>query len=402
MSFRKMSCSLVMGAVAALLAHTDARAQTETTCVFNPATAVVTIRVDGLPTTVTRTSLGVIRVNSVPCGGATTANTDRILIRGGALRDIVTLVGDYQPGLTPEEGLSEIEIQASSIQIFTWVLGADDDTLVYINGGLDFGGDGDVDVTGVVIGNIQGRGGNDLLDFSRNGANFTLGGGPGNDELIGGSGQNTLIGGPGDDTLRGNAGSDHLEGGPGDDVELGGAGTDRFEQGNAANGSDFLSGGAGVDIVDYGQRTVGVNVTIGAGGEDDGEPGEADEVNVDVENAIGGDGDDTLVGTSGRNTLTGGAGNDDLFGGPNNDRLYGGDGDDFLQGDAGANFFFGEAGNDILVGSLQGLEKFFGGDGDDQISLNTDGRAEPVNCGAGNDTAEANDEDNFIDCELAP
>lgn len=403
MNSRKVSCSLVAGAVAALLAHTDARAQTEATCTFNAATAVVTVRVDGIAATVSRTSLGVIRLNGEPCGGATTTNTDRIVIRGGALRDIVSLNRDFGPGLTHEaDGVSEIEIQLNNIQVFTWVLGGGDDTVVFKNGGMDYGGDGDVDVTGAIIGNIQGRQGNDLLDFSANGGNFTLGGGPGNDELIGGSGQNTLIGGPGDDTLRGNAGNDHMEGGPGDDVELGGAGIDTFEQGNAANGSDFLSGGPGVDTIDYAQRTVGVNVTIGAGGDDDGEPGEADEVNVDVENVHGGSGDDTLVGSGGRNTLHGNAGNDELFGGNNADWLHGGDGDDYLQGDPGANLLFGEAGNDILVGSLQGIEKFFGGDGDDQITLNTDGRTEPVNCGPGNDTAEANDEDNFIECELAP
>src|SRR5688500_1307692 len=197
MNFRKVSCSLVLGAVAALLAHTDARAQTDATCAFNATTAVVTIRVDGIPATVSRTGLGVIRLNGDPCGGATTTNTDRIVIRGGALRDIVSLVGDFAPGLTAEaDALGEIEIQLNSIQVFTWVLGGGDDTLVFLNGGLDFGGDGDVDVTGAIIGNIQGGQGNDLLDFSENGSNFTLGGGPGNDELIGGSGQNTLIGGP--------------------------------------------------------------------------------------------------------------------------------------------------------------------------------------------------------------
>ncbi|HTE50208.1 MAG TPA: calcium-binding protein [Kofleriaceae bacterium] len=397
---RKVSCSLVMGAAAALLAHAEARAQTPATCAFNPATAIVNVTVDGVPATLSRTGSGVIRLNSAACGGATTANTDRIVIRGGPLRDIVSLSGTFEPGLTVEPDVSEIEIQLSNIQVFTLNLGGSDDTLVFQGGGLDLGGDGDVDVTGAVIGNIQGGGGDDLLDFSRNGGNFTLGGGAGNDELIGGSGQNTLIGGAGDDTLRGGAGNDHLEGGPGDDVELGGSGIDRFEQGNAPNGSDFLSGGPQIDTVDYGQRTVGVIVTLGANGEDDGEPGEADEVAGDVENAIGGSGDDTLVGTGGRNTLTGGAGNDELFGGANSDHLFGGDGDDFVQGDAGANDLHGDAGNDVLVGSLQGLEKFFGGDGDDEITLNTDGRIELVDCGLGHDTAEPNDEDRFLECEL--
>ena len=102
---------------------------------------------------------------------------------------------------------------------------------------------------------------------------------------------------------------------------------------------------------------------------------------------------------SAQNILTGGAGNDELFGGANADQLLGGPGNDLLQGDAGANLLRGGDGNDVLVGSAQGLDKFFGDAGNDDISGTSDGRVEPVNCGDGTDTAEANDEDNFIGCE---
>jgi Ca2+-binding RTX toxin-like protein len=401
MSFARVSSCLAAGALAALMVHAEARAQTASTCSFNAATAVVTVTVDGVAATLSRSGNGVIRLNSVPCGDATTLNTDRIVIRGGALRDIVSLSGTFEPGRTPEaDGFSEVEIRLNGIEVFTWSLGGGDDTLVSQAGGLDLGGDGDVDVIGAVIGNIQGGGGDDLLDFSASSGNFTLGGGAGNDELIGGNGNNTLIGGPDDDTLRGGVGNDHMEGGPGNDVEFGGAGIDRFDQQGAANGSDFLSGGPGRDTVDYGARTVGVTVTLGAGGDDDGEPGEADEVGADVEDVIGGSGDDTVVGSGVRNRIFGGPGNDELSGGANADSLFGEDGDDFLQGDAGANDLHGGDGNDVLVGSTRGLDKFFGDAGDDDISGTTDGRTEPVNCGDGNDTAEANDEDTFIGCEM--
>jgi hypothetical protein len=59
----------------------------------------------------------------------------------------------------------------------------------------------------------------------------------------------------------------------------------------------------------------------------------------------------------------------------------------------------GDAGNDILVGGLSGKDTFVGGEGDDEISLNTDGRVERVDCGPGLDATETNDEDIFIDCE---
>ena len=399
MSFGKVGCSLAIGVLAALLWQTEARAQTAATCSFNAATALVTVTVDGMAATVSRTGGGVIRLNGVACGEATTLNTNRIVIRGGALRDVISMSGVFEPGLTAETGASEIEVHLTGIEAATWALSGGDDTVVFLNGGIDVGGDGDVDVTGNSINNVQGRAGNDLLDFSARSGSYTLGGGAGNDELIGGSGNNTLLGGADDDTLRGNAGNDHLEGGPGDDVEFGGGGIDRFDQQGAANGSDFLSGGAGIDTADYGGRTVGVNVTLAAGGDDDGEPGEADEVSTGVENVIGGDGDDVIVGSNGRNRLQGGAGNDELLGGANDDDLFGDEGDDFLQGDAGANDLRGGDGNDVLVGGPQ-TDRFFGEAGDDEITGNTDGRQENVNCGDGTDTAESNDEDNFIGCEV--
>jgi Ca2+-binding RTX toxin-like protein len=403
MSLGKVRLTLAVVAVITLLARPEARAQTAATCSFDPATATVRVNVNGLFATVSSTgAAGIIRVDEVACGAATTTNTDRIVIRGGALVDNISLRGVFGPGLTPEaDAVSEIEISLISIQNFTWRLGAGNDTLVS-NGGtsLDFGGDGDTDVTGGVIGSIQGGPGDDLLDLSAHTGNFTLSGQGGNDHLIAGSGHNTLIGNDGDDTLEGNAGNDRLDGGPGNDVEFGDGGVDTFAEDGIANGSDQMFGGPQRDTVDYGSRTVAVNVTLGAGTDDDGEAGEGDNVGNDVENAVGGDGNDTLVGSASQNTLTGGDGDDSLSGGGNRDLLFGGEGNDTVQGGAGGDDHHGEGGNDTLIGDPSAGDRYFGGDGDDQISGNTDGRVEPVNCGAGTDTVEPNEEDNFIDCEL--
>jgi Ca2+-binding RTX toxin-like protein len=382
---------------------TEARAQTAATCSFDAASATVRVSVDGVPATLSRVGTGAIRLNGVACNGATVTNTDTVIIRGGPLSDNITLSGDFAPGVTHEPGISEIEIQLVSIQNFTWALGNDDNVMVGSAAGLDFGGDGDIDVTGLGVNalrRILGGGGDDVLDFSGHGGNFALDGESGDDDLTGGNGRNGMFGGPGDDTLRGGPGNDRLDGEAGNDTEIGGSGNDVFAQGAAANGSDSITGGAGRDTVDYGRRSVAVNVTLGSGGADDGEAGEADEVAGDVEDANGGSGDDTLVGTSGRNTLRGGDGNDELSGGANQDLLLGGAGDDFVDGGAGSDNMHGEDGNDVLVGDGGALDRFFGGDGDDEIVGNTDGRTEPVNCGAGTDVVEANDEDNFIDCEL--
>ena len=74
-----------------------------------------------------------------------------------------------------------------------------------------------------------------------------LDGGPGNDNLFGGSGNDTLNGGPGNDLLVGNGGNDTLNGGPGVDTLEG------------VGGTDVCNGGPGVDptpLVTYGCETI--------------------------------------------------------------------------------------------------------------------------------------------------
>jgi Ca2+-binding RTX toxin-like protein len=76
---------------------------------------------------------------------------------------------------------------------------------------------------------VVGLGGNDTL-YADDAYYFfdgnTLLGGPGNDRLIGGYGQDSLYGGPGDDTLIGDHFKDILVGGPGHDHIFGGGGND--------------------------------------------------------------------------------------------------------------------------------------------------------------------------------
>src|SRR4029434_6559459 len=67
----------------------------------------------------------------------------------------------------------------------------------------------------------------------------------------------------------------------------------------------------------------------------DGELGEGDNVHADVENVIGGNGDDKLEGSAANNVLRGGNGNDTLSGNAGNDTLDGGAGSDELFGNAG-------------------------------------------------------------------
>ncbi len=288
-----------------------------------------------------------------------------------------------------------------------------------------YGGDGNDQVVGSIFTN-------DVLD-----------GGPGNDDISAFDGDDTLIGGPGTDSFLGGAGHDTVDyrdhtapiavtigngladdgetgeqenvpsdievvlGGKGNDVLIGDAGINTLDGGAGADlldgglGPDVLIGGTGNDTVDYSGRSASLNVAIGNGLPDDGEASEMDWVDITVENATGGAGNDTLVGSSSANTLRGGPGNDSLQGGDGNDKLYGDDGDDSLLGEAGADKLYGGDGSDVLDGGA-GLDTFNAGAGNDFL-YNDDGIAETVNCGPGNaDDAEVDTgaTDTFVGCEL--
>lgn len=240
---------------------------------------------------------------------------------------------------------------------------------------------------------LRGTAGDDVIVGL--GGNDTLQGNGGNDRLCGGEGNDALLGGGGDDTLEGDAGNDRLDGG---------------------SGGDELAGGDGSDLVDYLTRTAPVTASIGYGpndgtapGDGDGEFGERDDIEADVERIRGGSGNDTLIGDAQANVLTGSGGDDTLQGGDANDTLYGGDGADTLNGDAGVDrlegglgddqlhggddkdTLLGDAGSDTLTGDA-GANTLRGGDGADALSggdandaLYGDGGADTLNAGEGND-----------------
>jgi len=66
-----------------------------------------------------------------------------------------------------------------------------------------------------------------------------------------------------------------------------------------------------------------------------------------IENAFGGDGNDTLIGNDQSNTLSGGRGNDTISGGEGVDYLFGNVGDDTLSGGDGDDYLYGGTGNDV-------------------------------------------------------
>ena len=227
-------------------------------------------------------------------------------------------------------------------------------------------------------------------------------GGSAGDSLTGNNAANVLSGGLGDDTLRGDTGNDLLNGGL---------------------GADVMFGGTGTDTADYATRNPALNITID-GTANDGQAGELDNVQTDVENLIGGSGADTLSGKSGTNLLIGGAGNDQLKGKGGNDLLLGGLGADTLTGASGLDTADYSDHTTPVTVTLDGVandgsagendrvkidvENIIGGTAVDTLTGNTldnvitsrDGVADTVTCDAGNDTVNADLLDNVAgDCE---
>jgi len=165
-------------------------------------------------------------------------------------------------------------------------------------------------------------------------------GGAGDDVIVGSASDNVLAGGAGNDTLSGGLGNDTLRGGAGNDVMNGDAGDDVFDEGSATSGNDQMHGGAGVDTVNYSARTNDLTVVMD-GVAACGESGEADVIFTDVENLVGGAGDDAITGNAADNQLEGGAGVDTIAG-------LGGD--DVIDGNAGADIIdCGTGEGDVLL-----------------------------------------------------
>jgi hypothetical protein len=157
----------------------------------------------------------------------------------------------------------------------------------------------------------------------------------------GGPGDDRLEGSPFDDVLNGGGGHDRLSGGAGDDFL---SDTDEPE----AVDSDVIEGGDGSDTVSYILRgpALVIDLQDPAG---DGERGENDVLR-ELENVLGGGGDDTIYGSDDPNALNGGEGDDLLVGRDRADELTGRGGDDRLIGDDGRDSFHSGLGRDEVEG----------------------------------------------------
>jgi len=131
-------------------------------------------------------------------------------------------------------------------------------------------------------------------------------------------------------------------------------------------GARYIDGGDGIDTIDYdGYERSAVNIDLGAGtASGGGDQGIGTATLVSIENAVGGQYDDTIRGSAAANALFGRGGNDTLIGAGGNDILDGGDGND--------TYVFGRGdGHDIVRESGGNLDtvQFGAGISADQIRL---------------------------------
>jgi Ca2+-binding RTX toxin-like protein len=290
------------------------------------------------------------------------------------------------------------------------------------------GGDAAGDIL-INVQNLTGSTNNDVLTGD-SGTNV-LDGGTGNDMLVGGLGNDTLIGGGGSDTadystsvnnltiaLDNSGGasgfSDGLLGGGTDTLQaisnlIGGSGNDTF---TANSGANTLDGNGGTDTVSYANSTAGVTMTLnGASNSTAGVGGDAaGDVLVNVENLIGGSGDDILTGDNNINVLDGGTGNDTLYSIGSNDTLIGGAGADSLDGSGGTSSWasyqtsadvVANLGNaalntgDAVGDTYANIQNLIGGSGNN--TLTGDSSDNTIYGGAGNDVLDGGGGNDVLD-----
>jgi Ca2+-binding RTX toxin-like protein len=141
--------------------------------------------------------------------------------------------------------------------------------------------------------------------------------GVGHDNVLGGAGSDMLFGEDGDDRLFGEEGDDFIEGGAGQDFAVGGAGDDHFRamtgDGNDVHYGDDVSGGHGTDTLDMSAILANITVDLGTGHAGRGmaqSSASGSDVLWNIENFVGGGGDDIITAGRAANVMDGGAGAD--------------------------------------------------------------------------------------------
>ncbi|NBC21085.1 MAG: hypothetical protein GVY06_08620 [Alphaproteobacteria bacterium] len=270
---------------------------------------------------------------------------------------------------------------ADSAGDYTFYLGSDDGSRLFINGAEIIDNDG-LQSFNTETGSVSLGAGEHQIEvryFERAGANSV-------DLDWAGPGfarEQMRFTAPADGPVVGTSGNDRLSATPGDDVMLGQGGQDVFE---ASLGDDVIFGDAGVyDQVDY------------DGGRDDYLFTRNPDGTVTVEGAL--TGTDTLSEIDGVwfnnagewasiDTLVVEDASGPIVGTPGNDSLVGTPGDDTMIGNGGADVFDGSPGNDTITGDASAYDQvdYAGGRDDYLFVRNDDGTVTVTGALTGTDT----------------
>jgi Ca2+-binding RTX toxin-like protein len=341
-----------------------------------------------------------------PLRASMLAGTDHVTITSAAHGGLISVFGGDDGDTLTGSAVRDVFLGEGAGDTLNGGAGDDDleggDGSDTINGNAGddtlFGGDG-VDVLRGDTQAVPADTGNDTIDAGAGddvnvhgqGLNDIVSGGPGNDTVDGDQGRDFVDGWSGDDHVRGGNEADVVMGRGGLDVLDGGLGDDDLDDGDQVGPhgepGDTLDGGAGSDrVLSYAARglDVAVNLEAGKGGTIGAGTTAAPEENdtlVEIEDAITGTGNDTLLGNAAANALYGGAGGDTIDGGDGNDGVY------------------GERGADTVTGGAS-QDEVAGGDGDDTLNTADGGARDQADCGAGVDTVNGEAADVVeADCE---
>ena len=317
------------------------------------------------------------------------STSDNNTLIGGDGDDSLTVFAGSGNILHGGDGDDSLSVQSD----FNTLIGGDGDDHFNILGGSGNtvqGGDGrdSISYAGTTQGAVVNLAAGSAAGVGEFSSIENVTGGEGNDVITGDDNDNVLHGGGGNDTLEGGAGDDIVDGGPGDDLIIGGEGA----------GDDLYMGGDGSDTVTYQSTTQGVIANLPAGMATGVEIGT--DTLIDIENLIGGAGNDTLTGDGNSNLLDGGAGDDTIKGGAGDDILMGGLGIDTLLYDDSPTRVIVNMFNTSTIFSvpprsasdgfgstdaISGFENVVGSNFDDHIQ-GTSNIANRLEGGAGNDT----------------
>lgn len=205
-------------------------------------------------------------------------------------------------------------------------------------------------------------------------------------KLYGGGGDDELVGGEGEDYLSGDSGWDTLHGGRGDDYVVGGSGGDTYiygfgdgwdyliDSGSEFSETDRILFGPGIGLADLTiKKNEGLSILVGSKGgifihtfSGWGFIEELHFENGDILDMMA----YYYLASKNRDFISGFDTSEKISGLGGNDDLSGGGGDDTIKGGAGFDWLSGDAGDDLIDGGMDG-DTMAGGTGNDTFIVDS-------------------------------